>query len=521
MSFRPCLISCFMLNIRGNNELNAKCSNKRQWLFLFLLLVISGTNLHAQADKLLDKKYSFSYDSTRLSALFDSLTTRYGISFSYDASIVPGDSVVFANADSVMLDEWLLDVLNKDYIEIQEMEKQVIISAEPARVSGRAIHIEGIVLDSLDRGPMRDVNIGVDGKTIGTTTNQSGRFSLFLPGEYAGEELIFSSLGYLGKPITVPSRDTVITVLLNETSVRLPEVLVRHVKPDRIMKEVVRQKERNYAAEPLILTSFFRETIRQDDQYVDVSEAVIEIFKPPYSREFAQERVRFVKGRKGEFSGDMELINLKLQGGPFLFSRVDIVRQGGFLPDSRGNSRYEYSYQGMSHEHGRNVFVVGFEPRNDTGELLYEGKIRVDEETFAVVGATFEMTSKTIRRSREYLIQRDSRRYRTRPIFARYEINYRPWGEKWVLNNVRGEVSMRIVDREKRIRTVFKTVSELLVTDLRPGDRKEFRWSDAFKSDYVLSEQIESYDPDFWSRYNIISPEQPVEKIFKKEETKE
>lgn len=495
--------------------------NIRQGVIVLLLLVIGGVSLHAQEDKLLDRKYSFSYDSLRLSAFFDSLTTRYGISFSYNASLIPGDSVVFADADSVMLDEWLLDILNKDDIEIQEMESQVIISAEPAKITGRAIHIEGMVLDSLDREPMASVNIGVEGKTMGTTTNQNGRFSLFLPAEYAGEELVFSNLAYLRKHFNVPSRDTVITVLLKETSVSLPEVLVRYIKPERIMKEVVRQKERNYAAEPLILTSFFRETIQQDDQYVDVSEAVIEIFKPPYSREFAQERVRFVKGRKGEFSGDMELINLKLQGGPFLFSRVDIVRQGGFLPDSRGNSKYVYSYKGMSYEHGRNVLIVGFEPRNDTGELLYEGEIRVDEETFAVVGANFEMTRKTIRKSREYLIRRDSRRYRTRPIYARYEIDYRPWEDKWVLNNVRGEVSMRIVDREKRIRTVFKTVSELLVTDLRPGDRKEFRWSDSFKSDYVLSDQIESYDPDFWSRYNIISPDQSVEKIFKKEEVEE
>jgi len=510
-----------MLYKQSNKKQKAKCSNINPWLIAVLLLVCGGTNLHAQEDKLLDRKYSFSYDSLRLSAVFDSLTNEYGISFSYNASLVPGDTVVYANADSVMLDEWILSVMDKDYLEIREMENQIIISAEPARISGRAINIQGMVLDSMNRDPMRNVNIGVEGKTIGTTTNQSGRFSLYLPGKYVGDDLVFSNLGYSRKQLTIPPHDTLITILLGEKSVQLPEVLVKHVKPDRIMAEVVRNKDRNYATDPLILTSFFRESIQQDDEYVDVSEAVIEIFKPPYSREFAQERVRFVKGRKGEFSGDMELINLKLQGGPFLFSRVDIVRQGGFLPDKQGNSKYAYSYEGMAYEHGRHVFVVGFEPHDDTGELLYEGEIRVDEETFAVVGASFQMTSKTIRKSREYLIQRDSRRYRTRPIFARYEIDYRPWDDKWVLNNVRGEVSMRIVDRKKRIRTVFRTVSELLVTDLRPGNRKEFRWSDSFKSDYVLSDQIESYDPDFWSRYNIISPDQSVEKIFQKEKAKD
>ncbi|MGM0377859.1 MAG: carboxypeptidase-like regulatory domain-containing protein, partial [Bacteroidota bacterium] len=195
--------------------------------------------------------------------------------------------------------------------------------------------------------------------------------------------------------------------------------------------------------------------------------------------------------------------------------------QGGFLPNEEGRSRYQYTYEGMEYEHGRNVFVIGFEPHNDNGELLYEGEMRIEQESFAVVGAEFEMTRKTIRNSREYLIRRDSRRYRTKPFYARYHIDYRPWNDKWVLNKVRGEVSMRIVDKEKRIRTVFNTVSEMIITDLRPGERKEFRWGNSFKENYILSDQIESYDPEFWSEYNIISPDESIEKVFSQDEEQE
>ncbi len=483
-------------------------------LMLFVLLIVGSTAVFSQQD-LLEKKYSFSYDSITFSALFDSLSHRYDFSFSYDASLIPGDSVIVARADSVSLKDWLQDIIGEQHARIRAIDNQVVISHEPARVSKESVHLEGTVVDSLDREPMDMVNIGVKGRTIGTATNQNGEFSLYLPNEYVGDTLVFSNVGYLSKKISIPARDTVFSVAMQETSVRLPEVLVEHVKPDNIMQEVVRYKSRNYASDPLILTAFFRETIQQDEQYVDVSEAVIEIFKPPYSKAFANERVRFVRGRKGEFSGDMEVINFKLQGGPLLFSRVDIVRQGGFLPDTDGTSMYRYSYEGLEFEHDRKVYLIGFEPQNDTGELLYEGEIRVDSKSFAVVGATFEMTRKTIRKSREYLIRRDSRRFKTRPFFARYKIDYRPWKDKWVLNSVRGEVSMRIVDREKRIRTVFNTVSEMLVTDFRPGHRNEFHWSERFRSNYILSDQIDSYDSDFWSRYNIINPDESIEKIFK------
>jgi hypothetical protein len=486
---------------------------------ILVLLIFGCADLSAQ-DKILDKKYSFSYDSIRLSAFLDSLTTQYEISFSYDASLVSGDLKVYAEADSVYLDEWLLNVLDNAELKVKELRNHIIISGEPARMPIEAVSIDGVVKNSLESEPMPMVNIGVEGKTIGTSTNKNGRFRLYLPPEFIGDQLVFSNLGYAPKQITIPPQDTTVFINLTETSVQLPEVLVRYVEPERIIQEVVRQKKNNYAMDPLILTAFFRETIQQDEQYVDVSEAVIEIFKPPYTRQFAQERVRFVKGRKGEFSADMEMINFKLQGGPLLFSRVDIIRVGGFLPDENGRSKYRYSFEGMDYEHGRNVFVVGFKPRSDNGELLYEGEMRVDEKTFALVGANFEMTRKAMQNSREYLIRRDSRRFRTRPFFARYTIDYRPYEDIWVLNKVRGEVSMRIKDREKRVRTVFNTVSEMYITNHREAERKTFSWNETFKANYILSDEINSYDPDFWSRFNVISPDESIEKIFRGNDAK-
>jgi len=494
--------------------MTVKCFSLKE--LLVVVLFFSGGFFVLAQDHVLEQKYSFQYDSISVDDFLDSLSVRNDISFSYDASLIKGDSIINVSADSVFLDKWLKRTFRGEDLEVHQMDRQIIISSEPARIPSRSVHIEGMVIDSLTQEPMGMVNIGVAGKTIGTASNRQGRFDFYLPGEYAGEKLVFSSLGYLRDSLIIPPRDTSIVIALAETSVELPEVLVKFVEPDNIMQEVVRQKKNNYAADPLIMTAFFRESIQQDETYVDVSEAVIEIFKPPYYQEYALERVRFVKGRKGEFSGDMEMIDFKLQGGPFLFSRVDIVRQGGFLPDPEGNSVYKYSFKRMDYDHGRSVFVVGFEPHTDTGELLYEGEIFVDEKSFAIVGAIFEMTRKTIRKSREFLIRRDSRRFRTKPAFARYRIDYRPWKNKWVLNSVRGEVNMKVIDRKKNIRTVFNTVSELLVTDLRPGDRKEFRWNDSFKANYILSDQIESYDKDFWSRYNIISPEESVEKIFEK-----
>ncbi|MGQ1891562.1 carboxypeptidase-like regulatory domain-containing protein [Thermophagus sp. OGC60D27] len=487
----------------------------RTFFSLFLILVGGKYYSYSQEkENVLDRRYSFSYGTIPVSAFFDSLSVNFGLSFSYDASVIKGDSLIFADAKSVRLDEWLLNCLKNDQIRLHLRERQVILSYDPFRLPDETIHIEGTVRDGRHNHPMEMVNIGIQGKTIGTATNREGRFSVRLPRQYIGEKLVFSNLGYLQKSIPIPAGDTLVQITLHETSIRLPEVLVRFINPDRIMEEVSRQKKVNYPTTPLLLSAFFRESIQQDNAYVDVTEAVIEIYKPPYDHDFDLERVRFIKGRKGESESLMKMIDFKLQGGPYLFSRVDIVRQGGFLPHQEGNSKYRYFFQGMDYEQGRNVFVVAFEPINDNGELLYQGEIRIDEKTFAVISANFEMTRKTIRKSREYLIRKDSRRYRARPYFARYHIDYRPWKDKWILNSIRGELSMKIIDRKKRVKTVFNTVSEMLITDLQPGQKKDLRWSESFKENYILSDQIEIYDPNFWSKYNIIRPDESIKKIF-------
>ncbi len=484
-----------------------------KYLFVFLLsftLLFRGV---AQ-EEVLNQRFSFNADSIGFGQLIDSLSLRFNISFSYDASLISADSILSVHADSVKLGDWLHSVVSRDEVQLYELERQVVIAREPARMPRQSIHILGRVTDVSDHRPLPMVNIGVEGETIGTATNMEGDFDLFLPSRFAGSNLTFSSLGYLRTVATIPSNDTTLNISLDQTVIQLPEVLVRYVKPSLIMAEVVRRKNENYASEPTILTAFFREIIQQDKRYVDVSEAVIEVYKPSYSLDWEPERVRFVKGRKGGETEDMDVINLKLQGGPFLFSQVDIIRAGGFLPDEKGQSVYEYSFNGVDYEQGRMVYMIGFKPFVDTGDLLYEGEIRVEQNSFAVTGATFQMTRNTIRKSREYLIRRDSRKFRTRPYFAKYNIDYRPVNDIWMLNSVRGEVSMKIVDRERRVRSDFNTISEMLVTDSRPGDRQKFRSSDSFKPNYVLSEKIDSYDPDFWSHYNIIRPNESIREVF-------
>lgn len=479
--------------------------------FLFLFLCF-GKGQHP----VFMQKALFSYDNITVGGLIDSISKKYSIHFAYDVGVIPFDSIVTADVNNVLLGEWISNFFGTSHVDVFFLNQQVVISRSVFLSPKESfIRISGNVAISGSNRSIPFVNVGVVDKPVGTVTNDQGLFEIILPLSYAGEMLSFSHLGFLSVKIKIPAADSSILVNLSETSVNLPEVKVKYMNPLSIVTQMVERIPQNYPINPFFLTAFFRETIRQDGRFVDVSEAVIEILKPSYKNEFETERVRFIKGRKGKEVSEMDLVNFKLEGGPYHFSRLDVVLQRNFLPYDNGKTDYIYSLEGLTIEHDRLVYRVEFKPVNDSGDLYYQGELRIDTESYALVSAEFELTSSSIRRSRNYLIKRDAKRFKTTPYFARYQVDYRPWGNLWVLNRVRGEVSLRIFDKSRRERSHIQTVSEMVVSDLKTQDnRQHLKWAETIKADYVLSDRIGDFDPDFWRNFNIIRPDEALEKVF-------
>ncbi|MBN1800148.1 MAG: carboxypeptidase-like regulatory domain-containing protein [Candidatus Lokiarchaeota archaeon] len=464
-------------------------------------------------------KTSFYYSQITIGQLIDSLSKKYEINFAYNAGVIDLDSIVSVKANDVPLNQWIVSFFSSSYTDVFINDKQVVIcsktEAGTTNNSNNNIRVSGKVEDYSYLRPVPMVNIGVVNLPVGTVTNDQGAFEIILPLEYAGETLSFSHLGFLSKKIIIPDKDTTIVISLHETSVILPEVEVKYMSPLKIISKMVKEIPGNYPDASFFLTAFFRETIRQDGRFVDVSEAVVEIMKPSYRTGIESEKVKFIKGRKGKEVSEMDLVNFKLEGGPFHFSRLDVVRNRNFVPDENSVSEYTYSFEGFDTEHDRMVYRIKFKPVNDTGELFYQGEFRIDSKSYALVSAIFELTPASIKRSKNYLIKRDSRRFKARPYFARYQVDYRPWGDLWVLHRVRGEVSLRIVDKSRRERSDIQTVSEMLVSDFKPAENRDrLKWVETFKSDYILSERIGDFDFDFWKNFNIIRPDEALEKVF-------
>ncbi len=480
-------------------------------IFLTLILFISSVYAFSQQQY---SRISLDYDDITLPQLIDTIRSKADIKIAYDVNSIPVDSLLSVHViDKDPLDALKILLYNSG-VEILFNGNQVIIR-EKQKEPIRFFRLGGRVID-YNNQPVSLVNISFINRPIGTVTNNMGEFEFSAPVNYFGDTLFFSCLGYKVAGVPIISSDLAITVKLSETSVSLPEVIIKYRNVNEIVESFKKYRKENYLEDRTLFTAFFRETVKQNDRFVNVSEAALEIIKYPYDQPFKLEHVKFIKGRKYQDVEKMRDINFRIEGGPFYFSRIDIARYMDFFPADDEEPIYKYKLEGLDYEYDRMVYLVTFEPITDNGDLLYKGVLRIDTETYALISAEFELTKNTLHKSRKYLIRKESRKVKAKPYYARYSINYRPYENRWVLNKLIGELKIYINDKKNKNKTMFTAVTELLMSDFKDAGKIKFKPSELYKSNYILTDKIKDYDPEFWKDYNVIKPDEDIENVFKK-----
>ncbi|MCG8580796.1 MAG: carboxypeptidase-like regulatory domain-containing protein [Bacteroidales bacterium] len=459
---------------------------------------------------------SFKQQGISIEALFDSLTNITSIDIAYDVNAIPHDSIINANFENKHALQIVQEVLVHQNIDISYLNGQIVISRtlETAEHKEKSIRLTGTVFDQTDSTALPLVNVTVTGKPLGSITNNEGQYEFKLPPDYAGEQLAFSFLGYHTSYYDVPARDSLLNVELEPTSIQLNEIEVSYKDPLRIIEQLQIHHSDNYLNEQCVLEGFFRESIQQNGAYVQVSEAIIKIIKPAYSNPSSLERVKFIKGRKKNDLQTMDFVDFKLEGGPFQFSRVDIARYKDFFAEE--NEIYKYSYDGIDVLDDEIVYKVKFRPFVDTGDLLYHGVLYIHAESYALVRSEFHLTNRALRSSGKALIRKASRKIKVKPMKASYYIDYRKLQDKWILNRIKGEILVKINAKRHGINSEFTATTELLISDCEVNGKYRLKPSELYKSRFVLADQIKETDEQFWKNYNIIRPDESLEKVFKK-----
>jgi hypothetical protein len=374
----------------------------------------------------------------------------------------------------------------------------------------------GKVVDNVNRKPVVFANVYLIGSSVGTVTNAEGEFVIKVPYSELHRKLGISYLGYNNKVISLSDLNEKGNIIrLDISAVSLEEVVIRTDNPLELLQMAFRRINENYKTDPEMLIGFYRETIKQNRNYVAVAEAVLDVYKSSYNSLLDFDRVKIFKGRKSEEVKKMDTLMFKLQGGPKTSFLLDIVKNPGELLSNDYLENYDYKFTGFATIDGRDNYVIEFNQKEDVEMPLYKGRIFLDTKNMAFARLEFSYSDKALNIAGNELIRKKPMDLRVDVLGADYLVNYRMLDNKWYLNHVRSELTFKCIWKKRRYNSTYIAALEMAVTDRDTININKTRYREQAKMSDVFADQVNYYkDENFWGEYNYIKPDESIESVI-------
>jgi len=396
-----------------------------------------------------------------------------------------------------------------------------VLSAAPANINQPDTltysQYKGSIIDNSSRKPLIYATIAVNGTNIVTISNSEGQFILKVPKNLTDPKISITYLGYEGRQLSLSDlkkEDNVITLKL--LPVKLTEVTVFPTNPELLMRDVMNRRNLNYYKDPMLMTAFYRETIKKRRTYVSLSEAVVQVLKQSVispKEDFAH----LYKARKNTDYRKIDTVAFKLQGGPITNLMLDIMKNPEliFTEDMFGN--YTFSLDDVTKIGDHYMYVIGFKQKPLIKLPLYYGSLYIDTESLALTSATFNLNVENREKAGEMFIKKKPAGSKVYPLSVSYHVEYREINGRWYYGYSRGDLTFKVIWRKRLFNKIYESSIEMLVTNWEKISDNPIRQSEKIKPSIIMADQVTGFaDPDFWGAYNVIEPEKNIESAIKK-----
>lgn len=200
-------------------------------LSMILVFLITG-QLYAKnyaAAGILSHKVSISFEKENLETAIQKIKNKTGFNFAYDPQLLNLKKVGVKNESfkDIPLNQILHKLLTPFSISYQEYENAIVLA--------QSVTISGTVTDAGTKETLPGVSVMVKGSTIGTVTDNKGRYQIAAPN--AQSVLVFAFIGYAKQEITAGNRQ-LINVALSTDDNKLNEVVVTALGITREAKSI-------------------------------------------------------------------------------------------------------------------------------------------------------------------------------------------------------------------------------------------------------------------------------------------
>lgn len=378
---------------------------------------------------------------------------------------------------------------------------------------------EGEVIDAENNNPLVFATITLEGTNISTISNTEGNFLLKVPSSLSNSTVVFSFIGYTTKKIALsdlkPNKNK---ISLNTSALQLTEVNIKAPKDAKaLLRETLKRKGENYFDDPTLMTAFYRETIKKRRKNVSLSEAVVNIYKTPYSSE-KRDAVELYKARKSTDYSKLDTVALKLQGGPFNTLYVDIIKYPDYIFTNESIDDYEFTFDRSTRINDRLIYVINFNQLAQIETPLYQGKLYIDAENKTLTSAVYNLNITNRELAARLFVRKKPKNVDVWPTEVAYRVDYRSKNGKWYYGYSNVLLKFKVDWDDKLFNSVYSMTAEMAVTDWQKNETGKLpKFKERLKKSIILSEEAVGFsDPDFWGEYNIIEPEKSIESAIKK-----
>jgi oligopeptidase B len=384
---------------------------------------------------------------------------------------------------------------------------------------------------------------------IGTYSNQSGAFQLKTPKYFNYPKLDTLVISYVGyeifkTPVYLTNENQELSIILKNSLNELKEFVVEALPsypPEEIIKLAIKKTKNNYYRNYTVTNGFYRELVKENDEWIVLNEAAIQLkyapypqkgfihsaFKAYYSYDYLPNMrrlgtnfyhmVRFPSYVPIEedqvkiISSRVSINNTKYGnetspvGGPADLVALDKIKYLYDFFDPKLIKQYNYKLFSEDFYKGELCYIIDFFPKQKyvtrvfqpfNKKMLYPiyiGRIYISAKTFAVVNFQCQLSN-----SIDLSIYKDDAI--GIPDFLKINVEYKKHNDKWILSSVETE--------QRKNKTIGKeTVSYMCLRSLnleKPKiEKAEFnRDSIAYITKSATLRYFNNkYDEDFWSSY--------------------
>lgn len=367
--------------------------------------------------------------------------------------------------------------------------------------------VSGVVKDAQTKKKVEYATVTIPGSTTTTVSNADGEFSLKIKASAAASEMEISHVGYLSSRIPITKSGEVKTYFLSPNTYLLKEIVVRPGFARSIVDQAVSKIETNYSTTNNMFTCFYRETVQKGKRYIQVSEAILNLYKEPYSKGIERDRVRIFKGRKLMSQKQKDTLAVKLMGGPYMSVLLDVVKNKDVLLDKEMLSAYEYSMEESVNLDNRPQYVISFRPALVLPYALYNGKYFIDEETLAFTRIEFSLDLSDRDKAISQILIKKPAGLRFKPSEVSFFITYKQENGISYMNYMRTLAQFKCDWKRRLFSSKYSVVSEVVATERDDMPKESIPFKESFKYDQLFEDKVSNFtDDDFWGGYNIIAP---------------